>query len=312
MIRIRFHGRGGHGVKTASRIVGTAGFLAGYQCQDSPVYGAERRGAAVTAFTRIDNEPILERGVIAHPDLIVLADETLLNDPTAGVLAGQDSASAIFINSQSTEPLIAEHGISARVVSHDVTRRTMDVLGSAVALSAGLGAAAARATGLIDKHTLVEALHEEFGHLRLADDTIAKNVQIAVAVFDAVPVLEFDRQTIRDPEAAATRGEVPVLESVGAIADVKYDGPISGAPSVFNAGNAELRQTGAWRVERPEIDLDACTRCSLCYVMCPDAAMVLTPEGFPIVDLDHCKGCMLCRELCPVDAISTVKETQAW
>ena len=51
MIRIRFHGRGGHGVKTASRIVGTAGFLAGFECQDSPVYGAERRGAAVTAFT---------------------------------------------------------------------------------------------------------------------------------------------------------------------------------------------------------------------------------------------------------------------
>ena len=31
MIRIRFHGRGGHGIKTASRIVGTAAFLAGYQ-----------------------------------------------------------------------------------------------------------------------------------------------------------------------------------------------------------------------------------------------------------------------------------------
>ncbi|MDH5576003.1 MAG: 2-oxoacid:acceptor oxidoreductase family protein, partial [Nitrospirota bacterium] len=59
MIRIRFHGRGGHGVKTASRIVGTAAFLAGYQVQDSPIYGAERRGAPVTAFTRIDTTSIL-------------------------------------------------------------------------------------------------------------------------------------------------------------------------------------------------------------------------------------------------------------
>ena len=31
MIRIRFHGRGGHGMKTASRMVGTAAFLAGFQ-----------------------------------------------------------------------------------------------------------------------------------------------------------------------------------------------------------------------------------------------------------------------------------------
>ncbi len=81
MIRIRFHGRGGHGVKTASRIAGTASFLAGYECQDSPVYGAERRGAAVTAFTRINQQPILERGMIANPNVIVLADETLLQDP---------------------------------------------------------------------------------------------------------------------------------------------------------------------------------------------------------------------------------------
>jgi pyruvate ferredoxin oxidoreductase gamma subunit len=88
MLRLRFHGRGGQGVKTASRIVGTAAFLAGLHAQDSPVYGAERRGAAVAAYTRIDREPIRERGVILEPDLILLADETLLADPAAGVLAG--------------------------------------------------------------------------------------------------------------------------------------------------------------------------------------------------------------------------------
>jgi pyruvate/2-oxoacid:ferredoxin oxidoreductase beta subunit len=33
MFRIRFHGRGGQGMKTASRILGTAFFKAGYQVQ---------------------------------------------------------------------------------------------------------------------------------------------------------------------------------------------------------------------------------------------------------------------------------------
>ena len=82
MIRIRFHGRGGHGTKTASRIVGTAAFLGGYQAQDSPFYGAERRGAAVVAYTRIDQDPILERGLIEQPDFIILADETLYHSRT--------------------------------------------------------------------------------------------------------------------------------------------------------------------------------------------------------------------------------------
>lgn len=44
MIAVRFHGRGGQGAKTASRILGTAAFLEGFVAQDSPIYGAERRG----------------------------------------------------------------------------------------------------------------------------------------------------------------------------------------------------------------------------------------------------------------------------
>jgi pyruvate ferredoxin oxidoreductase gamma subunit len=41
MLRIRFHSRDGQGMKTASRMVGSAAFEAGYAVQDSPVYGHE-------------------------------------------------------------------------------------------------------------------------------------------------------------------------------------------------------------------------------------------------------------------------------
>ena len=75
MLRIRFHGRGGQGMKTASRILGSAAFHAGYVVQDSPVYGAERRGAPMTAYTRMATAPIWECGEIARPDLVVVADD---------------------------------------------------------------------------------------------------------------------------------------------------------------------------------------------------------------------------------------------
>src|SRR5215472_15027389 len=88
MLRIRFHGRGGQGMKTASRILGSAAFHAGLVVQDAPVYGAERRGASMTAFTRIAHTPILERGAIVQADLVVVADDTLLTEPTAQPLAG--------------------------------------------------------------------------------------------------------------------------------------------------------------------------------------------------------------------------------
>ena len=49
MYRIRIHGRGGQGIKMASRVLGTALFRCGFTVQDAPKYGAERRGAQISA-----------------------------------------------------------------------------------------------------------------------------------------------------------------------------------------------------------------------------------------------------------------------
>lgn len=297
MIRIRFHGRGGHGVKTASRIVGTAAFYAGYECQDSPIYGAERRGAAVTAFTRISREPILERGMIADPSLIVLADETLLMDPSAAVLAGQESASAMFVNCERVDVLGEKFGIRPRLYALDLTSRTRAALGRASALSAGLAGAAARLIGIVRLEHLEEALREEFAQLHASAEVIERNLDVARAVFADLPAVEFG----------------PAVAAVGAqIAKVEYFDPVVGAPSVLAPGNAELRHTGSWRVTRPVIDPNVCTRCGLCFVECPDGAISLDAEGFPVIDYDHCKGCMICRKLCPLSAIGSERETPAW
>ena len=137
LLKIRFHGRGGHGVKTAARIVGTGAFVAGYHAQDAPIYGAERRGAAVAAFVRISDEPILERGPIAAPNLIALADETLLQDASSDVLRGQQEAAAIFINSQEAQPLSVAFDIHPPVISFDVSGLTREVLGTARPTPAG-------------------------------------------------------------------------------------------------------------------------------------------------------------------------------
>lgn len=45
MRTVRFHGCGGQGAKTASRILGTAAFVEGYQVRDSPIEGPN--GAAL-------------------------------------------------------------------------------------------------------------------------------------------------------------------------------------------------------------------------------------------------------------------------
>jgi pyruvate ferredoxin oxidoreductase gamma subunit len=74
-------------MKTAGRILGTALFMEGYEVQDAPRYGAERRGAPILAYVSASKQTINERGIIGKPDLIVLADDSLLEIPAAGVLS---------------------------------------------------------------------------------------------------------------------------------------------------------------------------------------------------------------------------------
>ena len=74
--------------------------------------------------------------------------------------------------------------------------------------------------------------------------------------------------------------------------------------------DAALRpRTGSWRTGvKPDVDRAACVNCLLCWLYCPDSAVVVDGDVFVGFDLDYCKGCELCAELCPTDAIRMVPE----
>jgi pyruvate ferredoxin oxidoreductase delta subunit len=79
---------------------------------------------------------------------------------------------------------------------------------------------------------------------------------------------------------------------------------------VREAGSASARRTGDWRTERPILDKGKCTKCALCWLDCPDAAIKPTEEGWYEADLDYCKGCGICAEICPVGAITMIEEEE--
>jgi pyruvate ferredoxin oxidoreductase gamma subunit len=75
MYEIRFHGRGGQGAVVASTVLAAAFFKEGKFVQAFPNFGAERRGAPVTAFTRVSDVEIRERfGIYAPEDYRFLGD----------------------------------------------------------------------------------------------------------------------------------------------------------------------------------------------------------------------------------------------
>jgi pyruvate ferredoxin oxidoreductase delta subunit len=79
---------------------------------------------------------------------------------------------------------------------------------------------------------------------------------------------------------------------------------------VKEAGSASARKTGDWRTERPILDKEKCTKCALCWLYCPDAAIKPTEEGYYEADLDYCKGCGICADICPVEAITMTEEEE--
>lgn len=77
MKEIKIFGRGGQGAVTAAQILATAAFLEGHWAQTFPQFGAERRGAPVIAYVRVDRVPISIRQRVYSPDVIVVVDYNL-------------------------------------------------------------------------------------------------------------------------------------------------------------------------------------------------------------------------------------------
>jgi 2-oxoacid:acceptor oxidoreductase delta subunit (pyruvate/2-ketoisovalerate family) len=80
--------------------------------------------------------------------------------------------------------------------------------------------------------------------------------------------------------------------------------PIS-YPTVGSMG-----KTGSWRTFRPEVDYSKCTRCTLCWIYCPDAAIARQKDDSPKIDYDYCKGCGICANECPSKAIVMKREEE--
>ncbi len=167
MIEVRIHGRGGQGNVVAAYLLATAAFEEGRYGQAFPAFGAERRGAPVTAFVRIADTPIRRRCEVRQPAFLIIQDEALLH--VQGVLGGLKPGGAVLVNSgKSSEELSETHGLSMQ--SLPATGLAQEILGRPVPNTALL-AAFLTLTELLPREALVKALAERFKGKVLDDNT---------------------------------------------------------------------------------------------------------------------------------------------
>ncbi len=298
MYRIRIHGRGGQGIKMASRVLGTALFQSGYIVQDAPKYGAERRGAPIFSSVRAARETINERGTIYRPDLVVVADDTLLAVPAAGTLQGIDAHTVVLVNShESADTWRHRLNLDARLLILPAGAEVED-RAELPHVGATCAGAAARLLGVIERQVLLQAIAGELAEL--GPDIVAKNQAGALAAFDAMA----DWQGTVAEGIAVAAADYGVPDWI----ELPFDDARVAAPDIRASANSVEVRTGLWRTMRPVIDYDHCKHCWwVCSTFCPDGAIAVT-DDIPVIDYDHCKGCMVCVGVCPPHAIAGVPE----
>ncbi|MHC1605411.1 MAG: 2-oxoacid:acceptor oxidoreductase family protein [Candidatus Methanofastidiosia archaeon] len=155
MIEIRFHGRGGQGSVIGAEILAETAFREGKFVQAFPYFGVERRGAPVTAYTRIDDKEIRIRSNIYCPNHVVVLDPTLLD--VVDVTEGLHKEGWIVINtSKKPSDIDINHEKIATVDATRIARKYG--LGSKTApiVNTSILGAVTRVTGVVKLKTLVE------------------------------------------------------------------------------------------------------------------------------------------------------------
>lgn len=176
MIEIRWHGRGGQGSFTASRILGSAASVhGGKYAMAFPSFGPERRGAPVAGFTRISDQKITDRSEIISPDYVIVLDETLWEN---GVLHGLKENSVIIINTKNPEKYIKM--VAQKVYAIDATSIALDVLGLPITNTAMMGAFVA-ISGHVSLEDAKKAIDDNF-----KPKSAKKNKELIEKVYEIV------------------------------------------------------------------------------------------------------------------------------
>jgi len=163
MVEIRFHGRGGQGAVKASDILAMAAFAEGKEVQAFPFFGVERRGAPVTAFTRISDDEIRIHCYIYEPDVLVVLDPSLIGaiplteglKPNGKIIINTERHAKTFSFPDTVNPKIYTVDCSSIALKHGLGSKAAPIVNTTI-----LGAVA-RATELVSLESVMNAIKEK-------------------------------------------------------------------------------------------------------------------------------------------------------
>jgi len=164
---IIFYGRGGQGAVTAANVLVEAAMYEGLNGQAFPFFGAERRGAPVTAFARMSDKPILKHGMFNTADILVVFDQGLVASGVVsrvklrnnGVLIVNTPERGLDLSRVTSEGGFRAYAVDATRIAHDLK---LVIAGWPVVNTAMLGALVG-AVKLVGIESVKKAIVSYFG-----------------------------------------------------------------------------------------------------------------------------------------------------
>lgn len=181
MKEIRIHGRGGMGTVITSEILANAFLYDGIWAVCFPLFGAERRGAPVTAFLRFDNKPVRIKTKVYHPHLVMVLDPNMSQEPS--VYSGLKAPGVVILNHHLTFSSDFPHQVS-KVGFIDATNIALKIIKRPIPNSCLLGAFAA-VTNWVSLDGVMKAISSFF-----SDADAKLNRSCAKAGFENVKVVK--------------------------------------------------------------------------------------------------------------------------
>jgi 2-oxoacid:acceptor oxidoreductase gamma subunit (pyruvate/2-ketoisovalerate family) len=222
VIEITIFGRGGRGGVTLAKLIAAAYFLRGKYVQAFGVYGAERAGAPVQAYVRVDDEEITEHYPVREPNHVIVLDAGLIAPETAQRM---DPQGFIVINTPLSPDAFKKIFPGRNVATLDA---------SAIAVDNGLGTRALPIVNTALLGAITEILGLSFADAKAAIAHLglgAPNLKAARAAYDKV-----------------SEARLP-----GSIVSVTAPRPPARAASIFDEdiGGPPAVHTGSWASRLP-------------------------------------------------------------
>ncbi len=178
MKEIIFYGRGGQGAVTAANLIVQAAFLEGKYGSAYPSFGAERRGAVVNGYARIDNNPINVHQQIYNPDIVVVLDKKILQ--MTNVLNGLKENGIVILNTDKViEDFVVPNG---KLFIVDATKICQElgliISGWAVVNTAILGSLC-KATNIVSLDSIVKAIKQNW-----KESIAQKNIEATIKAYN--------------------------------------------------------------------------------------------------------------------------------